>query len=173
VRKVSNTDEIRLSYVRNNVPNAEDDSNRSITFNGAGFDVFEPVADIGINVWDGFPSATAETNDTLPCIAFAGTDATRSFGFGLYFDAKKVLSVEENSFEDFTFYPNPVNDILNLSTKGTIEKGAIFTSLGQKAIETSVGQNKTSLNIAPLSTGVYFMKVKIDGNYTTYKIVKH
>jgi hypothetical protein len=48
----------------------------------------------------------------------------------------------------------------------------MFSLLGQKVFETSVGQNETSINIASLSPGVYIMKVMIGGNSATYKIIK-
>lgn len=173
VRKVNGTEEIRLSYVRDNIPNTTNDSNRSLTFNGTDFDPFEPVVDPTRDVFDGFPSVTAETADNLPCMAFAGTSASGSFGFGLYFDAKTVLiGVDENSFEGFKFYPNPTQDVLNLSANNTIEYVSMFSLLGQKVFETLVNQNETSIDIASLTPGVYLMKALIDGNSATYKIIK-
>src|SRR5690606_11176521 len=96
MRKENNLEIIRTSYVRDNIPNSVNDSNRSLTFDGSGFEPFEPVVDSDRDVFDGLASAVAETNDGLPCMAFAGTSGGGSFGFGLYFDAKTVLGTEEN-----------------------------------------------------------------------------
>ncbi len=162
---------METSYVRDRIDNSEDDVNRSRQYDGSAFSPYEGVGDTGLDVFDGFPSAIAETNDGLPCMAFAGTSG--SFGFNLYFDAKTVLiGVGENSFEGFKFYPNPAQDVLNLSAKSTIESVSMFSLLGQKVFETSINQNETSINIASLTPGVYLMKVMIDGNSDTYKIVK-
>lgn len=173
VRKNNGIEEIRLAYVRDNIPDTTNDTNRSITFNGTDFDTFEPVVDPTTKVFDGFPSVTAETADNLPCMAFAGTSAGGGFGYGLYFDAKTVLvGVGENSFEGFKFYPNPAQEVLNISANSTIESVSMFSLLGQKVFETSVNQNETSINIASLTPGVYLMKAMIDGNSATYKFIK-
>ncbi len=172
MRKDNSIDVIRTSYIRDNISDTEFDTNRSLTFNGTDFDPFEPVVDTGIRAFDGFAAATAETGDNLPCLAFAGTSGGGTFGYGLYFDAKTVLGIEENLFEDFTFYPNPAKDELSLSAKTTIENVAIYSLLGQKVMETSPNQNNPSINVASLSQGVYLMKVMIDGKSATYKIIK-
>ncbi|SRX52770.1 T9SS type A sorting domain-containing protein [Aequorivita sp. CIP111184] len=172
MRKDNNIDVIRTSYIRDNISDTQFDTNRSLTFNGTDFDPFEPVVDAGINAFDGFAAASAETGDNLPCLAFAGTSGGGTFGFGLYFDAKTVLAVDENNFEGFKFYPNPAQDILNLSATNTIERVSIFSLLGQKIMETSPNQDNPSINVASLSQGVYLMKVMIDGKSATYKIIK-
>jgi hypothetical protein len=61
---------------------------------------------------------------------------------------------------------------LNLSANNTIESVSMFSLLGQKVFETSIDQNETSINISSLTPGVYLMKVMIDGDSDTYKIVK-
>jgi hypothetical protein len=173
VRRVSGTSIIRTSYIRDNVPDTELDTNRSLTYNGTGFDPLEPVIDAGVRAFDGFPAASAETNDNLPCLAFAGTSSSGEFGFGLYFDAKTVLlNTNENSFENFKFYPNPTNEVLNLSSKNTIENVAIYSILGQKVLEISPNLNNTTINVASLSTGVYVLKLAINGQTATYKFIK-
>ncbi len=172
VRKINGTEVIRTSYIRDNISDSEFDTNRSLTYNGTGFDPFEPVIDASVKAFDGFSAASAETEDNLPCLAFAGTSSGGNFGYGLYFDAKTVLGIEENLFEDFTFYPNPAKDEISLSAKTTIENVAIYSLLGQKVLETSPNQNNPSVNLTSLSQGVYLMKVMIDGKSATYKIIK-
>src|SRR5690606_16502308 len=70
LRRSNDIDEIRFSYVRHKVDGSENSANRALTFNGTDFDPFEIVADSNINVFGGFPSAIAETNDNEPCMAF-------------------------------------------------------------------------------------------------------
>lgn len=128
------------------------------------------VSDPDINVFKGFPPAIAQTVDRLSCMAFAATNG--GYGWGLYFDAKTSLGIEENSFENFKFYPNPAQDVLNLSAKNTIDKVSIFSLLGQKVLDVSVNQNTASINTGSLTQGVYVMKVMIDGTAASYKIIK-
>ena len=164
---------IETAYVRDDIDNSENDTNRSFPYDGTSFSVFEGVGDTGRDVFDGFASVIAETHDGLPCMAFAGTSSSGLYGYGLYFDAQNgVTGIDENTFEGFKFYPNPTQDVLNLSAKNTIESVSIFSMLGQKVMETSINQTISSINIASLNPGVYIMKVMIDGKYGTYKIIK-
>lgn len=172
MRKENGTDIIRTSYIRDNIPDTEFDSNRSLTFNGTNFDTFEPVIDASIRAFDGFPAATAETSDNLPCMAFAGTSNSGTFGHGLYFDRKSTLGVETNSFEGFKFYPNPAQEIINISATNTIEKVSMFSLLGKQVLDTSVEQTDATLDLSSLAPGVYLMKTVIDGNSVTHKIIK-
>ncbi|SRX55416.1 T9SS type A sorting domain-containing protein [Aequorivita sp. CIP111184] len=174
VRKTNDTEIIRTAYVRNRIDESENNTNRSLTFNGTSFDSFEPVADANKDVFEGFPSVIAETEDELPCVAFAGTDVSTGirYGYNLYFDRKSTLGVEQNSLKDFTFYPNPTQDIVNLSAKNTIENVSIYSLLGQEVLQSSPKQKSPSLNISSLASGIYVMKVEVDGQTGTYKIIK-
>ncbi len=173
MQKLNNSEIIETSYVRDDIDNSSNDLNRSFQYDGTSFGPFEEVNDTGIDVFDGFASAVAETPDNNPCMAFAGTSGGGGFGFGLYFDAQNsIVGVEENSFEGFKFFPNPAQEILNLSANNTIENVSLFSLLGQKVMNTSVDQNNSSINIASLTPGVYLMKVMIDGKSATYKIIK-
>jgi len=172
IRKLDGVEIIETAYVRDDIDDSENDLNRSRQYDGTAFSAFEGVGDTGLNVFDGFASVIAETSDQLPCMAFAGTSGGGTYGYGLYFDAKSDLSVGDNSFEGFKFYPNPAQEVLNLSANNTIESVSMFSLLGQKVFETSVNHNETSINIASLTPGVYVMKAMIDGNSATYKFIK-
>ena len=173
MQKVNNSEIMETSYVRDIIDNSDNDVNRSHRYDGTAFGPFEGVNDIDVDVFDGFASAVAETPDDNPCMAFAGTSAGGSFGYGLYFDAQNVTaSTEENSFDGFTFYPNPARETLNLSATRSIDNVAIYSLLGQKVLETSPQQTKPSINISSLTAGIYVMNVSIDGQSSTYKIIK-
>lgn len=175
VRRANGTETMRTSYIRQKIDASENNANRSLTFNGTGFDPLEPVADSNKDVFEGFPAAIAETEDGLPCMAFAGTDTSTGirYGYDLYFDRKSdIAGVDENAIEALTVYPNPAKDILNLSSKKTIEDVSIYSLLGQEVMQLSPEQKSPSINISSLASGVYVMKVEVDGQTGTYKIVK-
>lgn len=66
------------------------------------------------------------------------------------------LSVNENSFSNFTVYPNPTNDILNVNSKTNISNIYVFNNLGMLVLQNS-GENK--INISSLNQGLYFVKI--------------
>ncbi|PHR13884.1 MAG: hypothetical protein COA40_05075 [Aequorivita sp.] len=173
MQKVNNSEIMETSYVRDIIDNSDNDVNRSHRYDGTSFGPFEAVNDSDVDVFDGFASAVAETPDDNPCMAFAGTSAGGSFGYGLYFDAQNATaSTEENNFLGFTFYPNPAHEILNLSATQTIDNVKIYSLLGQKVLETSPQQNKPSINISSITSGIYLMNVNIEGQSSIYRIIK-
>jgi hypothetical protein len=165
---------IETAYVRDRIDDSEDDVNRSRQYNGTDFSPFEGVGDSGRNVFDGFPSAIAETMDGMPCMAFAGTSSGGNYGYGLYFDAKNgiAVGVEDNDFDSFKIFPNPVMDVLNIAGNQPIESVSIYSLLGQKVLETQMAENEKSINISALDAGVYVLKAKVAGKTATYKIIK-
>jgi len=71
----------------------------------------------------------------------------------------------------FTYYPNPVNDILTFSSNQPIEKVTISNMLGQE-IKANLSSDKTSLDMSYLPSGNYLVKVMIEGVSKTIKVVK-
>lgn len=80
---------------------------------------------------------------------------------GFYLVRDATLSVTDNSFVDFTIYPNPANDILKISSPSTpISKIEIFNMLGQQVNTFDLSANIIQeINISNLSTGTYLVKV--------------
>tara|TARA_R110000851_G_scaffold77514_3_gene170734 strand:- start:245884 stop:248760 length:2877 start_codon:yes stop_codon:yes gene_type:complete len=84
-----------------------------------------------------------------------------------------VLGVDENILEDFSFYPNPTNNVVNLKAQAAIEKATVFNMLGQRVIEMSNNANTMELNVSSLATGTYIMKITVSGEVGTYKLIKN
>ncbi len=83
------------------------------------------------------------------------------------------LSVTENQIAKFEFYPNPVNDVLNVSSQKTIEQVDIFNILGQIVSTQKLNALNGTVNTAALEVGTYFVRaISQDGTTGTFKIVK-
>jgi hypothetical protein len=82
------------------------------------------------------------------------------------------LGTEDNTIEGFTYYPNPAESTLNLSSLDIIESVAIFNILGQRVIDQNVNSTTSELNVSDLATGTYILKVSVNGQIGTYKILK-
>ncbi|KAF2510935.1 T9SS type A sorting domain-containing protein [Flavobacterium arcticum] len=83
-----------------------------------------------------------------------------------------VLGREDFATGTFTYHPNPVNDILNLSYTNVIESVEVFNLIGQKVIGQYGNQKEMTVNMAELSAGTYLVKVTSDGASKTIKVVK-
>ena len=88
-------------------------------------------------------------------------------------DCEIKLGVGSNGHTGFTFYPNPTKEELNLRSDAIIDSVAIYNMLGQLVIKHTINAPSSTLDVSGLSTGAYLMKVSIDGNQTTYKVLKN
>src|SRR5690625_202614 len=82
------------------------------------------------------------------------------------------MSVDYQIFQDFSFYPNPVENVLNLQANAQIEQVEIFNLLGQKVIQTQPKSLEAKIETEKLSSGIYLMQVSIDGNEKTFRVIK-
>lgn len=84
-----------------------------------------------------------------------------------------TLSNEDFTINEFKIYPNPVNDILNLSLDKEITVVLIYNLFGQEVITKSVNKNKTSIDVSGLSAGTYLVKIASDNEVKTMKMFKN
>lgn len=88
------------------------------------------------------------------------------------------LSVNENEFDNLSVYPNPTNGLLNIGSSNNLDnvKVSVFDIAGRvltKSVSVNHNSNnKLSLNIGQLSTGVYFVTIKDVRHQSTVKITK-
>lgn len=83
-----------------------------------------------------------------------------------------TIGISDNVLAGFNYYPNPTNGILNLSSKEIMDSASVYNLLGQKVLETSLKANTASLDISTFSSGTYIMKISINGEIGTYKLIK-
>ncbi|KGO94199.1 T9SS type A sorting domain-containing protein [Flavobacterium subsaxonicum] len=80
-----------------------------------------------------------------------------------------VKEMSKNSL--FTYYPNPVNDVLNLHAATPINNVAVYTITGQKVVEKIAHDSNVQINLSGLSKGVYLAKVTAGNKTETAKII--
>lgn len=83
-----------------------------------------------------------------------------------------TLSNQNFAFNDLNYYPNPVKNSLSISNASLIEEIEITSLLGQKILTKKINELQTELNLSELSNGVYFVKVRSEGQEKTVKIIK-
>jgi ELWxxDGT repeat protein len=93
----------------------------------------------------------------------------------LVVDLSSVLNVDD--FEninitdkfDFTIYPNPVNNLLNIQSNSVIKSGVIYNLLGKK-ISTI---NTNTIDVSRFKSGIYILKLEDElGNISSKKWIK-
>ncbi len=88
------------------------------------------------------------------------------------FNVTNALSVEDETLENTSIYPNPFTDVVNINSKNKIMKASIINVLGKTVLKfeenTIVGIK--ALNLSHLSKGMYF--IRLEGTNIETKIIK-
>lgn len=87
-------------------------------------------------------------------------------------DCEDILGVNNNAMTQFTVYPNPTSDFINIESAEQIEAIAMYNLLGQQVLAVDVNNSSTKLDISALQQGVYILKTTINGNENSVKIIK-
>jgi len=69
-------------------------------------------------------------------------------------------------------YPNPVKDILNISSKELINNVQVFNVSGQQILTEKAMNAITKIDLSSLSSGVYFVKTSSANASKTIKVIK-
>lgn len=87
-------------------------------------------------------------------------------------EEEPVNGIADSSFKGFKYYPNPANDILQLSSVSNIDNVEVYTITGQLVLQQSVNNTEVQLNISKLQAGAYFL-IAYSGNETKkIKVIK-
>ena len=85
-----------------------------------------------------------------------------------------VNTVGTDAFTDsnFNYYPNPVEQRLNINSNGIVEDVQIFNMLGQEVIHVEPNKESPQINMSGLQSGAYMMKVSIEGVSQSFSVIK-
>lgn len=100
-----------------------------------------------------------------------GTDAANTGGFSI---AAHDASLSTTSFDNASFkvYPNPVKNMLNLSYTENMSDVAVFNLLGQQVFSKKINATESQIDMSALTSGTYLVKVHVDNQVKTLKVVK-
>ena len=136
---------------------------------------------LGKNTWNNMPTtaiimATNTKNYDKVTIFFNFGVAGSVAGVKTYYfdDVKFVSALSTAKFDasNIKMYPNPVKNTLNIEAKGSIERIAVYSILGQEVMSKSPKSNATTLQTSGLQKGTYIVKSTIDGKTATSKFIK-
>jgi len=85
-----------------------------------------------------------------------------------------LLSATDFSYSDFTLYPNPVKETLNINNNSNQAVRATIYDLNGKSQQIHIIKNKTTvLNVKSLNQGLYFIAFETEtGERVSKKFVK-
>lgn len=94
--------------------------------------------------------------------------------FTLFFEQEDILGPDSNILKAIAVYPNPTTGIINVhSPKAAILGIDIYDIRGRRVVEIlDKEENNYLLDLSPLETAIYFIKVYTDSGSITKKVIK-
>ena len=89
-----------------------------------------------------------------------------------YFSNGAVASVNDNLIAKISFYPNPAQNFINISSDQNIQNIKIYSVLGKVVKSISVESNFKEINISDLNSGIYLIKYSINNTTGSSKFIK-
>ena len=83
-----------------------------------------------------------------------------------------VLGVKGFDAASFSYYPNPVKNVLNISYSSDITSVAVFNLLGQQVIAKDVNSTTGTIDMSNLADGAYIVNVTAGSHVKTIKVIK-
>ncbi|WGD35550.1 T9SS type A sorting domain-containing protein [Olleya sp. YS] len=148
---------------------------------------FEGVDDdVDVAVYSG-PTAFTDFNDFVAQLTNVASNWTTQDGAGdngadgiapeypadlPVFDATLTV-LDFNNDTLFTYYPNPVNDKLNLKSKNYISSVVVFNMLGQTVYKNSPNTLNSDVDMSNLKPGAYIIQVTVNETKKSIRIIKN
>lgn len=82
------------------------------------------------------------------------------------------LGIDDFAANNFSVYPNPVTDILNIRSTASVDAIAVYDVLGKLVLATTPGIISPSIDMSALNSGVYLVKVTIGDASKTVKVIR-
>ena len=178
-------------YLNLNVALTTYSSTASTTFGDGDFVTLMVTEDNGSNWtelyrWDVNNSPSA-TGDEMPEIDLSSYTSMTKFAFHAKSDTSNIdndffiddfqitttsLGIDEAIKSQFTYFPNPVNDVLTIKAQKAVEDITVFNMLGQVVKQQTSNTMDCTVDLSAMQSGAYFVKVSIGNNVETVRILK-
>ncbi len=90
-------------------------------------------------------------------------------------EACDTLYLSNNEYKagtnDIIISPNPVSDILSISSPIKLKKISVFNSIGELVFEKKISGKSSSISVASLPNGLYFIKMESEKGVESRKVI--
>jgi hypothetical protein len=83
-----------------------------------------------------------------------------------------TLGIESNVFNNFKYFPNPLQDSFNVSNSNVIDAVSIDDLSGKTILSININALESELDLSTFSNGIYFVKIQSEGLEKVIKVVK-
>lgn len=122
------------------------------------------------------PKAGYAISDIIPSRANIYFDFNPAIATNIW-NTEFTSTLAANQFEngEFLLYPNPTKNKINIALKNnsyTIDAVIVNDILGKTVFTKNINNQNAEIDLSNLSNGVYFVKVKANGNEKIVKLIK-
>lgn len=82
------------------------------------------------------------------------------------------LSTPDFILPNFKYYPNPVKHLLTINNTSVIDEIEIYSVSGASVLSKKIDNDRADIDLSNVSSGLYFLKVKAEGQVKIVKLVK-
>ncbi len=124
------------------------------------------------------PETAATGTDKFLVITFKSTNLSvaGTVGWGAIDDIELTYegtaSSDEFALNGFSYFPNPVTDVLNLKYGKEMQKVTVTNMLGQQVMVQRLNGLEASVDMSGMAKGTYMVTVEADNSAKTFKIIK-
>lgn len=123
---------------------------------------------------DNLPSAiTSSAADGSLTMRFYSDGGVVTSGYVANIECLALLGTNDFAQDiDFTYFPNPTNGIVTITSKTPMSEVKVYNVAGQLLYQGNINALDTKVDIAAFATGTYFFKLKFNDKETNFKIQK-
>lgn len=132
-----------------------------------------------LNTWNHVAVSLADftgltTKSNIAQLVFASVPSGTSIAYidNVLFSKKTQTGLSNVNAMSIGIYPNPANNSINVTSAGTIQEVTIFNTLGQIVKTSAANSNLINMDITTLPTGVYTIKITVNGSENYSKLIK-
>jgi hypothetical protein len=83
-----------------------------------------------------------------------------------------ALGTGDLVIKNFTYYPNPVKNVLTISNTSIIDEVTFISIKGETLLVKKINGLRSEIDLSNFSNGIYFLKIKSEGAEKTVKLIK-
>lgn len=103
---------------------------------------------------------------------FPGCACSEMYVDNVLFVEGTIAATDDFAANNFSVYPNPVTDILNIRSTTSIDAIAVYDVLGKLVLSTTPDTISPSIDMSALTSGVYLVQVTIGDASKTVKVIR-
>lgn len=130
------------------------------------------ISGTGFTGTNGPGTIVSTSADGALTLRFESDPLENKLGFVATVSCENNLATNDYQVIDFSYYPNPTNGNVTITSKTEISHVSVYNIAGQILYNNNVNALNTNVDIASFSAGTYFFKVKFGEMFKTFKIVK-